>query len=54
MMPANEHQPAEAPELLALVYDELRRLAAAYMRRELARQAELAKLSGHSPMAPKR
>ncbi|MEK7863561.1 MAG: ECF-type sigma factor, partial [Chloroflexota bacterium] len=34
MMPANEHQPAEAPELLALVYDELRRLAAAYMRRE--------------------
>lgn len=27
---------------------------AAYMRRELARQAELAKLSGHSPMAPKR
>jgi len=34
MMPANEHQPAEAPELLALVYDELRRLAGAYMRRE--------------------
>jgi RNA polymerase sigma factor (TIGR02999 family) len=34
MMPANERRPAEAPELLALVYDELRRLAGAYMRRE--------------------
>jgi len=32
-MPANA-RPAEAPELFALVYDELRRLAAAYMRRE--------------------
>jgi tripartite-type tricarboxylate transporter receptor subunit TctC len=27
---------------------------AAYMRQEMARQAELAKLSGHSPMEPKR
>ena len=27
---------------------------AAYMRREMARQAELAKLSGHAPMEPKR
>ncbi len=34
MSPANECRPAEAPELFALVYHELRRLAAAYMRRE--------------------
>jgi tripartite-type tricarboxylate transporter receptor subunit TctC len=27
---------------------------AAYMRTEMARQAELAKLSGHAPMEPKR
>jgi hypothetical protein len=26
---------------------------AAFMRREMARQAELAKLTGHDPMAPK-
>jgi RNA polymerase sigma-70 factor (ECF subfamily) len=34
MMPANERHPVEAPELVALVYDELRRLAGAYLRRE--------------------
>src|SRR5437867_3653361 len=33
-MSGHERQLAEAPELLALVYDELRRLAGAYMRRE--------------------
>jgi RNA polymerase sigma factor (TIGR02999 family) len=33
-MPANDPYPAEAPELLAQVYNELRRLAGAYMRRE--------------------
>ena len=33
-MPANERHPAEAPELVALLYDELRRLASAYLRRE--------------------
>jgi RNA polymerase sigma factor (TIGR02999 family) len=34
MTPADELQPAEAPELLALVYDELRRIASGFMRRE--------------------
>src|SRR5436189_1394561 len=33
-MSADDHHPATADELLPLVYDELRRLAAAYMRRE--------------------
>lgn len=33
-MPANERHPAEGSELFDLVYDELRRLAGAYMRRE--------------------
>src|SRR5438093_2120064 len=33
-MGADDHHPATADELAPLVYDELRRLAAAYMRRE--------------------
>ena len=33
-MDANDHPPASADELAPLVYNELRRLAAAYMRRE--------------------
>ena len=33
-MSANDHPPASADELAPLVYNELRRLAAAYMRRE--------------------